>query len=545
MKKLYSNEIRQLWSDFWKSKQHNMLPAASLIPDSKDKTVLFTTAWMQQLVPYLVWKPHDLWTRLYNLQKCVRTVDIEEVWDNCHLTCFEMMWNWSLWDYFKKESIEWSFEFLTKYLELPIEKLAVTVFEWDDDAPRDEFSADVWKKVWMPEHKISYMWKNDNWWWPAWETWPCWPDTEIFYRVWPHDFPPLESNKKNDDDNWMEIWNNVFMEYYKDENKVFSKLTKQNVDTWMWFERINMVLQSVDTVYETDLFKWLINIIEENFGIVYPWFWKSDIEFSPEEKIIAKRVRIVCDHIRSSCYMIWDWAIPSNEGRWYVLRRIIRRMYYNLLLLSDKNISLDVFIPNLVNWIDDKYGTYRSELRTNKDVIIKTIQDELNQFQNTINKWLKLLDEKLKSQDKVLSWADIFLLYDTYGFPFELTYEIATWEWFQVDTQWYYEQLELAKQKSRQWSKDMFKKSTDWSRYLEWMPQTIFIWYETMSADSIKILKDFEVEWQRVLIFDKSPFYAESGWQTGDKGIAILDNWQQVKIKDVQKYAWVFLHFVE
>lgn len=545
MENLESLKIRELWTKFWESKQHKILPSASLIPDSKDKTVLFTTAWMQQLVPYLVWKPHELWKRVFNIQKCVRTVDIDEVWDKSHLTCFEMLGNWSLWDYFKKESIQWSFEFLTQYLKIPLEKIAVTVFEWDNDAPKDEYSSEIWKNVWIPEHKISYLTKKDNWWWPAWNSWPCWPDTEIFYRVWPEKIPPLSSNVKDEDDNWMEIWNNVFMEFYKDENWVFTQLSQQNVDTWMWFERINMVMQWVNTIYETDLFKWLINIIENNFDIKYPWFWKWDFEFNDQEKIVAKRIRIVCDHIRSACFMIWDWVIPSNETRGYVLRRLIRRMYYNLLLLSDKSISLETFIPNMINWINEKYWNYRKEINNNLDVITKTIQDELTQFQNTINKWLKLLDEKLVWDDKILKWNDIFVLYDTYWFPYELTKEIAHNEWYQIDEEWFYKELEIAKEKSRQWTKDMFKRSIDWSIYLEWVPQTQFVWYENIELNWVNLLKEIDIDWQKVLIFDKTPFYAESWWQTWDKWNIILDNWQKLKIKDVQKYAWVFLHFLE
>lgn len=545
MEKLSSQKIRELWKQFWESNEHKFLPPASLIPDSKDKTVLFTTAWMQQLVPYLVWKPHDLWKRVYNIQKCVRTVDIDEVWDHSHLTCFEMMWNWSLWDYFKKESINWSFIFLTKYLNIPIEKLAVTVFEWDKDAPRDEFSAEMWKEVWMPEHKISYLDKKDNWWGPAWETWPCGPDTEIFYRVWSEELPPLESNNKTDDANWMEIWNNVFMEFYKDENRKFSQLSQQNVDTWMWFERICMVLQWVNTVYETDLFKGLLWILENYFNITYPWYGRMDSEFTDEERIFAKRMRIVCDHIRSGYFMISDWVIPSNEWRGYVLRRLIRRMYYNLLLIDDKNINIEVLIPDMINHIALVYGDYRKELNLHKDSTIKVIIDELSQFQRTITKWLKMLEEIMSKWEKIIQWKDIFVLYDTYGFPVELTREIATSEWIVIDEGWYKEYLEQAKEKSRQWTKDMFKRWVDWAMYLDWMPKTQFIWYDEISSSDINILKQIEVEWQKVIIFDKTPFYAESWGQTWDKWVLILEDWTELKIKDVQKYAWVFLHFVE
>lgn len=527
-----------------------MLNPSSLVPNSQDKTVLFNTAWMQQLVPYLVGKSHPLWKKVYNIQKCIRTVDIDEVWDYSHLTMFEMMWNWSLWDYFKKEAIEWSYIFVTKYLKLDPNKLAVTVFEWDSDAPRDNVSYEYWKNIWMPEHKISFLWKKDNWWWPAWESWPCWPDTEIFYRVWKQEFPPVESNKKNDDENWMEIWNNVFMEFYKNDKWEFSKLSQQNVDTWMWFERINMLMQWVNSIYETDLFIELIKIINKFTWIQYPWFSKKDKNFSDQEKNIAKHFRIICDHLRAWAFMIWDWVIPSNEWRWYVLRRLIRRMYYNLILLKD-NIDFQKFIDETINFIEKKYWNYRNEIILNKKNIIIWLLNEINAFQKTISKWIKMLEEKIQSWIKKLNWKDIFILYDTYWFPVDLTKEIADSKNIEIDLNWFNYELEQAKEKSRIWSKEMFKKWVDWSKYLNKIEITDFLWYDSLQENNSKLLKEIDIEledWSskiiKVLIFDKTPFYAESWWQTSDTWTIILDDWRKFEVYDVQKYAWVFLHFV-
>ena len=228
-----SNEIREKYLNFFKTKNHVIIPSAPVVPDN-DPTVLFNTAWMQPLVPYLLWERHPLGKRLSDSQKCVRTWDIEEVWDDSHLTFFEMLWNWSLWDYFKEDSIKYSYEFLTSpdWLALDPRKLAVTVFKWDQDAPKDDFSASVWESCGMPKDRISYLWKDDNW-WAAWATWPCWPDTEIFYWVWESEFPPEWSNLETDEKNWMEIWNNVFMEYNRLPDGTLQKLPNWYLNvTW-------------------------------------------------------------------------------------------------------------------------------------------------------------------------------------------------------------------------------------------------------------------------------------------------------------------------
>ena len=400
MKNISSQELRELRNKFWESKQHKYIPEASLIASWKESTALFNVAWMQQLIPYLMWKEHPLGKRAFNIPKCVRTVDIEEVWDASHLTFFEMMWNWSLWDYFKDEAVTRSREFLTSpdYLWLDPKKLAVTVFAWDESAPRDDTTANKRKQVWLPEDKISYLPADNNWRSPG-PVGPCWPDTEIFYWVWESEYPTQWSNVENDEDNWMEIRNNVFMEFYRDEGWTLSKLNNHNVDTWMWFERMCCVLQQKESVYDTDVFLPSIIKLEELTWIKY------------NEQ--SRRFRIIVDHIRTAFMLINDWLIPSNVWAWYVLRMIIRRFYYNLILLKKLNI-------NEVNkFIDEFFLAFKWLREFDEPRIKKTIIDEISQFEKTIQKWEWILQELLSKTAwtwNKLPWDQIFMLYDTMDF---------------------------------------------------------------------------------------------------------------------------------
>jgi len=383
---------------------------------------------MQPLVPYLLGEPHTLWKRLADSQKCIRTWDIDEVGDNSHLTFFEMLWNWSLWDYFKKDSIAWSYEFLTSsdWMNLDPKMLAVTVFEWDEDAPRDEESADIWFETWIPRDRISYLPKSENWWGPAWLTWPCWPDTEIFYRVWKEDLPPAWSNVENDEDNWMEIWNNVFMEYIKNENGEFEKAKMQNVDTWMWLERITATLNWVKSVYQTDLFKEIIESIVSSIWVEY------------NEETMSS-IRIIADHARTAAVMISDWVLPSNVDQWYVLRRLIRRSIRQAYKLWYKGL----FLAEVVWVACDKLWTAYPHMLANKAEIIAEVTKEEKQFGQTLEKWLKEFDKLLKwfeiafertwKKIDTISWDKAFKLYDTYGFPLEMTVELAEEKWLKVD----------------------------------------------------------------------------------------------------------------
>lgn len=523
-----SKEIRKIWMSFWEDKQrwHTHLPEASLIAE-KDSTAMFNLAWMQQLIPYLSGKRHNLWGKLYNIQKCIRTNDLDEVWDSSHLTLFEMMGNWSLWEYFKKESVQYSYDFLINCLKLDSKKLAVSVFEWTDNLWKDSETANYWKDIWIQDDKIVYLWMDDNWWSP-WPVWPCWPDTEIFYRVWKEEFPPKKSNPQNDENNWLEIRNNVFMTYYRDKDWKLTTLKNKNVDTWMWFERLSMILQWKRTIFETDLFYPIIKDLEELLWLIYDQNYR--------------RFRIIVDHVRTIIFLIQAWVSPSNEKRWYVLRRIIRRMYYNIYLLNT-NIDeklLSKFFSKTIKFISSNYLLNDDYFQDSN--IISILLNEINQFKKTIKKWNNLLNDLLSKWENIVNWEDLFKLYDTFWFPIELTEEICLEKKINIDKNWFYKQMEIAKEKSRKWSK--FQKDIDWSNYIKWIPQTNFLWYSTLDIDTFKILKDFEVDWQRILIFDKTPFYAESWWQKSDNWKIIIND-EEFEIIDVQNYAGVFLHFVK
>ena len=456
MQTLTSQEIRNKRTEFWTSKQHTHLPEASLIAD-KESTALFNVAGMQPLIPYLAGKEHALGRRLFNIQKCVRTVDIDEVGDNSHLTFFEMMGNWSLGDYFKKEAIQWSYEFLVEKLAFDPRKLAVTVFEGNEDAPRDEVAFDAWKQAGMPEERISFLNAKNNWRSPG-PVGPCGPDTEIFYRVGESEFPPADSNVKTDEGNWLEIWNNVFMEFYRDEKGVLTRLSQQNVDTGMGLERMCKVLQNKESVYETDLFAPFLQTLEQ----------VTELKYTDHQR----KFRIVADHIRTAFMLINDGLTPSNVGAGYVLRMIIRRGYYNLFLLKK------LMKPELERFIDQAFVAFKGLRGFDEPMIKKVLLNEIAQFEKTIHNGEKILTElleKLAAQgEKTLRGDQIFMLYDTYGFPLEITKEIASDRGVELDLAGYEKALEAAKEKSRQASKSMFQKTADWSKYLEGIPATAF-----------------------------------------------------------------------
>jgi alanyl-tRNA synthetase len=504
------------------------LPEASLIAD-KSSTAMFNLAGMQQLIPYLAGKEHPLGKRLFNIQKCVRTNDIDEVGDATHLTMFEMMGNRSLGDYFKKESITRSREFLTSSnrLWLNPNKLAVTVFQWDDNAPRDEESVSYWKEV--GAQKISYLGADDNRRSP-WPVWPCGPDTEIFYRVGDKNggpaLPPADSDVSSDPENWMEIWNNVFMEYYRDDAGTLTKLPAQNVDTGMGFERMCLVLQDTTSPYDTDIFQPAIHILEKSLDISYDNH--------------ARRMRIIADHCRTALSLIAENLQPSNEGRWYVLRMLIRRMYYNIVLLKS-TADPDTIFEQLVSffWFTEWH----------KEILLKEIQ----QFQKTLTNGQKEFEKIYQSVitrehsnrgNLVIIGTDVFKLYDTFGFPYELTKELAAEKWLAVDEDGFHVALEEQKNRSRQATKGKFTLDVDRSAHVQGIPATQFVWYDSLMLEKPTLLKDFNVNNQRVLIFDHTPFYAEGGWQTGDRGMVTLDWWETLHIADVKKYEGVFLHFV-
>jgi len=390
-----SNAIREKYLKFFEGKGHAIVPSASLVP-ANDPTVLFTTAGMHPLVPYLMGEKHPQGARLVDFQKCLRTGDIDDVGDNTHLTFFEMLGNWSLGDYWKKDSIAWSLEFLTssEWLNIPLEKLSFTVFAGDADAPRDDESAEIWKSLGIPESRIAYLGKEDNWWGPPGTSGPCGPDTEMFY--WTGNEPAPQVFDPSDK-RWVEIWNNVFMQYEKTVEGKFIPLKQQNVDTGMGLERITIALQGKDNVYDTDIFESILNKIRI-------------LATNPD----VKSERIIADHLRAAVFLIADGVIPSNKDRGYILRRLIRRsVTYGQKLGIEQDFVMDV-----ADVIIHQYSSLYPELKNSK--IEFELKAEELKFRKTLAKGMKLLEKK-----DGITGKEAFDLFQTYGFPFELTREFA------------------------------------------------------------------------------------------------------------------------
>ncbi len=419
------NELRSKYIEFFKSKGHAEISGQSLIPEN-DPSVLFTTAGMHPLVPYLLGEKHPSGSRLTDYQKCVRTGDIDEVGDPSHLTCFEMLGNWSLGDYFKKESIAFSYEFLTSkdWLALDPRKISVTVFAGDENAPRDEEAASYWKENGMPEDRIAYLPASDNW-WAAGPTGPCGPDTEIFYWVG-EGLPPAGSNKGTDSSNWMEIWNNVFMQFERKDEKTLVPLPKKNVDTGMGLERTNCILQGKTSVYLTEVFQPIIKKIEELSGYSYGTDEKKD-----------RSVRIIADHSRSSVFILGDQkgVSPSNVGAGYVLRRLIRRAVREAMKLGIDR----AFLADLADVVIGNFSCAYSELESNAQKVKSELTQEESKFRDALRngekEFQKMLPNLMKNPKKEISGKTAFKLYDTYGFPLELTQELASENGFTVDVE--------------------------------------------------------------------------------------------------------------
>ena len=429
-------EIRNKYLNFFKKHGHSIIPSAPLIPEN-DASVLFTTAGMQPLVPYLLGEEHPEGKRLTDYQKCVRTNDIEEVGDNRHLTYFEMLGNWSLGDYFKEESINMSFEFLTKELQIPIEKLFVTCFAGDEDCPRDEVSANAWKKAGIPENHIYYYGKDDNW-WIAGEEGPCGPDTEMFYDTGKKACGP-DCQPSCDCGKYVEIWNNVFMEYFKDKNG-YSKLKQKNVDTGLGLERATMLLQGKETPYDTEIFEPIMKKLEELQKI---------------DKIESRR--IIAEHLRSSMMIICDGGRPSNIDRGYILRRLIRRMIRHMNKLEIDLNELSTLIDINVENLKEMY----SELEKNRETIKNVIIEEKNKFVKTLSHGEREFEKeikKLKEQNiGIISGKIVFRLYDTYGFPPEVTKELAEENGLKINLDEFNKLFKEHQEKSRQGAEQKFK----------------------------------------------------------------------------------------
>ena len=480
--KITSKEIRKKYLEFFEKKWHSIVPSSPLIPEN-DPTTLFTGSGMQPMVPYLLWEKHPVWTRIVDSQKCFRAWDIEDVWDNRHTTFFEMLWNWSLWDYFKEEQISWMFEFLTSEIWLNPEKLYFTVYRGNKDLGiwKDDEAVSLWQEQfknfwidakavekadenWMQWWRIFYFDEKENWWsrvWipenmPVWE--PGWPDSEMFWDFWAE--LKLHENSKWKDmhchpacdcGRFFEIWNNVFMEYIKRENS-FEELENKNIDFWWWLERLAVAVKDNPDVFCWDLFDWIRNKIEE---ITWKKYWEN------KEETMA--FRVVMDHLRAATFLIADWAIPSNKDQWYFTRRLIRRA----IRFAGHLWVEGGFIEKIAKEVINEYSIYYKELEEKSEFILWEMEKEEKQFLETLEKWLKEFDKLLKwfqiaferSWKKIdtIAWPKAFKLYDTYWFPLEMTVELASEKWLKVDEEGFNKAFEEHQAKSRAWSEQKFK----------------------------------------------------------------------------------------
>ena len=428
--------LKDLYINYFVSKGHKQIPSAPVVPEN-DASVLFNTAGMQPLIPYLMGNTHPYGTRLCDYQKCIRTNDLDEVGDTYHHTFFEMLGNWSLGDYFKKDAITYSFEFLTKVLNIPVERLAVTVFAGNDMIPFDEESKSIWLSLGIPEERIAAT-SDDNF-WIAGETGPCGPDSEMFYWRSDDEIPEVFDPE---DKRWVEIWNDVFMQYEKKADGTVIELPKKNVDTGMGVERTTAILEGVNDNYASSIWKDVIEKIEEISGKSYRDDYLS--------------MRIIADHIRTSVFILGDDAgvVPSNTDRGYILRRLIRRMIRHARKLNvDLNSDFEIILAEL---IINKYSKYYDELSKNRERILEELTKERVKFSKTLEKGLKVFEKETNNLDKIDK--DLaFKLYDTFGFPIELTTELAEEKHMSVDTEGFKEKFKEHQEKSRTASKGMFK----------------------------------------------------------------------------------------
>ena len=435
-------DLKDKYLKFFESKGHKVIPSAPIIPEN-DPTCLFNTAGMQPLVPYLKGEPHPEGKRLTDVQKCFRTNDLDSIGDTTHHTFFEMLGNWSLGDYFKEEAIAWSYEFLTKTLNIPAERLAVTVFKGNHLVPADNESAEIWKKAGIKEDKIAFLGEEDNW-WPNMElTGPCGPDTEIFYwrsnEAIPEKFDP-------ENENWVEIWNNVFMQYNHETDGTFKPLKNKNVDTGLGVERVTAILEGYTDNYKSSVWRDVISKIEEISGLSY------------EDEKNVRAMRIIADHIRAVVMIAGDDAgiKPSNTDQGYILRRLIRR-----IIRYAKKLNIDInsdWEQTLSTMIIEKYSKYYSELERNKDVILQVLKDEKVKFNRTLEKGLREFEKETRNiEGKEINKDIAFRLYDTYGFPIELTEELAKEKGLTVDTEGFKQKFAEHQEKSREGASQKFK----------------------------------------------------------------------------------------
>lgn len=443
--KLTSVELRKKWIEFFRERGHTPISSASLIPEN-DPTVLFTTAGMHPLVPYLLGQPHPEGKRLCDAQKCVRTGDIDDVGDSSHCTFFEMLGNWSLGDYFKKEMVPWSYEFLTEVLEISPDRLAVTVFEGDADCPRDDETAELWHKCGIKKENIFYLGKKHNWWGPAGQTGPCGPDTEMFFdtgkpKCCDACSPACDCGK------YVEIWNDVFMQFNKNADGSFSPLKQKNVDTGMGLERVLMNVHGLKSVYDTDVFTPIVDGIKSRAD--------SRVTDAPTDDDI-RAVRVVADHIRTSTFILGDerGVVPSNVDQGYILRRLLRRAIRFGTTVGLKKGDYSQIADIVVGLYKDVYP----ELDAARDKIKSEIDAEEERFTKTLENGIKEFEKLCKFlQDKVIPGKSAFRLYDTYGFPLEMTVEMARERGFTVDVEGFEKKFEEHKNLSHAGAEQRFK----------------------------------------------------------------------------------------
>ena len=428
--------IKDLYIDFFVSKGHKQIPSAPVVPEN-DPSVLFNTAGMQPLIPYLMGQTHPYGTRLCDYQKCIRTNDLDNIGDTYHHTFFEMLGNWSLGDYFKDEAIEWSFEFLTKVLNIPVERLAVTVYAGSGNIPFDETSYNKWLSLGIKKERIAKT-VDDNF-WIAGESGPCGPDSEMFY--WRSN-DPIPEVFDTEDERWVEIWNDVFMQYNKGVDGTITELPKKNVDTGMGVERVTAILEGVNDNYLSSIFKDVIELISKISNLPYEGNEQS--------------MRIIADHLRTSVFISADYASvkPSNVGQGYILRRLIRRA-----IRHAKKLGIDIssnWEQQIAELIISKYEKYYSELKDNKNIVLEVLKNEKEKFNRTLEKGLREF-EKVTKDSKDIDATTAFKLYDTYGFPIELTVELAEERNINVDEEGFKDKFKAHQELSRTASAGQFK----------------------------------------------------------------------------------------
>jgi len=542
-----SSDVRRLRTQFWESKHHRLAHPASLVASSDDPTALFTVAGMQPLVPYLSGQPHPSGKRLYNIQRCIRTNDIEEIGDNTHHTMFEMMGNRSLGDYFKNESLTRTIEFLTHIVGIPLTKLGGTVFWWyndpDSPIPFDHEAKNILISLGIPEHAITSIpmikgKKCDNFWWPAGTIWPCGPCCEIYYDRG-DEFGPQDYDY-TDNPRYVEIWNNVFMDSYKNADGSLTPLAHKNIDTGMGFERLITILTNAPSAYETDLFQGIITTIEH----------LTQASYNPHSDTPTKKsIRIIAEHARACAFLAMDGVNPSNEGRGYIMRRLLRRMWFHLLLISHASAHDPLHCATeLVNAVTAIYQADYPRLAETYATTMTIRSKERTQFSKTIAKWRAVLDHWItKNNDCVqLPWDFVFQLHDTYGLPPDISDDILRSMGKRIDRAWFDAAKQRARDTSKQGADKKFGKNVDRAAICADLPKTHFVGYTQGEVDDANILKHTILDDGRIIIItDKTPLYAESGGQCADHGTIITDDGQEYTVYDVIKYDGVWIHMVQ